>query len=686
MTTAFLREEGRQKAALLALQLLDPIGGCAAGYLGLRLTIPAVLSILHDRPGPSAAAVIYVGSAVLVLSSILVLVRLFIAGLGYTFVLALQTKPLEFGAGLTLIVANDVYPLGRWVDSTLRDGGVSATAALCCITVYAFGDALRRAPHWGTQFLNLSFAQALVRGANRSQLRALRGELYLCGGSACGVFRRRNVVDAPRQGELLLYGEHSARRGTLIVGSPGSSKTRSKVYPDLYWGLRSSPYAGALIFVTKRRATNDCYAIAKAFRPKEKIHVVGVGIDREHIDITARMTHEAIGDGIQDGLGTSHSDFWRHGPSAFVEGFIELAKALAPTTVHVPPQLDEEGNMKPGGEAYDLEITDTLPTLLKLISLDARRLDAVFDYGFSRAGEFETKDPGKAQALKALLHEVRERVLPLMQRDARLGEELRQSVLPQLQPFSQGPMRDAFCDRSGIDLGLLERGHVILIEADEAENPRAVGTIIRMVFRRLVQMARERTASDRVGLLNPIILLCDEYTNYAAPGHVQAWNTVRESNFCATIGITSVSALVKQLGGDRHAADAIIGNFANKFFFEIDDRQTRELARELVGKTLVKRRSTSIGKSRTSGSSSAVHGAGSHTSHATSENESLNEQLDEVLDGSVWRTLGAERDRATAIAFVRASRGVRTDVVTFGVLDPSEHIYTALPAGYGLSP
>ena len=58
------------------------------------------------------------------------------------------------------------------------------------------------------------------------------------------------------------------------------------------------------------------------------------------MDITVGMTHEPIGDAIQDGLGASHSDFWRHGPSAFVEGFIEISQALAPATVRVPEERD----------------------------------------------------------------------------------------------------------------------------------------------------------------------------------------------------------------------------------------------------------------------------------------------------------------------------------------------------------
>jgi hypothetical protein len=529
-------------------------------------------------------------------------------------------------------------------------------------------------------------AHLRVSGANRAQRETLAGQLLLCGGVARGMFLARNVtVGAPERGELLLYGEQSVRRGTIVIGAPGSSKTRSKVYPDFYWGLQSSPRAGALVFVTKRRATQDCYQIARTLRLTDHIHVVGIGPDRATMDITAGMTHESIGDAIQDGLGASHSDFWRHGPSAFVEGFIEIVQALAPATIPVPALEDKDGTVQPGGEAYDLTIGDTLPTLLKLISLDARRLDAVFAYGFKRAQDLESSRPHEATTLRDLLQEVKGRVLPLLQRDAKLGEELRQSVLPQLQPFARGPLRDTFCNTHGIDLALLERGHVILVEIDETEHPRAVGTVIRMIFRRIVQMARERTAAERVAHIDPILLICDEYTNYAASGHVQAWNTVRESHFCATVGITSISALTKQLGGDQNATNAIVANFANKFFFEVDDKATRDLARELIGQTTILRRGTTEGTSKTHGSSSsAALSGGSNQSRGTSRSETTSEHREEAIDGAIWRSLHAERDFATAIAFVRTGGGVTTDVVSLGVLDPAEQIVTALPEAYGV--
>jgi len=679
MTASVLVHERQAKWLSLALQVIDPVGANIAGMFALRYAAAAVVSVLRGGHGFDPATMLWLWGMVLVLANSLTVVNLLLRGFGVPTP-KVPTSSLRLTLGIALMIAAHAPQVATWIEKVVPSFDLASTFAICAAAAVALGEGAVGAFKAVHNVLKTSTAAVRVASRNGARNRALKGELTLSGGTARGIFEQRNLLTgAPLRGEILLYGEHSARRGTIAIGAPGSSKTRSKIYPDLYWGLGSSPLAGALVFVTKRRATQDCLTIARAFRRREQIHVVGIGADREHIDITAGMTHESIGDAIQDGLGTSHSDFWRHGPSAFVEGFIEIAQSLAPATVQVPADVDKEGNVTPGGEAYEFQVSLGLPTVLKLISLDGRRLDAVFAFGFQLATELQESDPDRAKALSELLHEVKERVLPLMIRDAKLGEELRQSVLPQIQPFARGPLREAFCDPNGIDLALLEKGHVILIEVDEAEHPRAVATVVRMMFRRIVQMARDRTASDRVGFLDPVILLCDEYTNYAAPGHVQAWNIVRESNFCPTVGITSVSALEKQLG-DRAAANAIVANFGNKFFFEVDDKETRDLARELIGQSVVLRRGKTEGTSRSHGSSSTVSSGGAHSSHGTSESESSTEHLEDVLNGSVWRALGAGRDHATAIAFVRTPDGVKTDVVVLGVLDPATETYTALPA------
>ena len=688
MSTPYHQRESRERAAALLLAFVDPIGALIAGLALAHYAYLAIYSLLHHGGGYRPFAVIFFIGVALVVASPMALIAPVARGMGASahILPRARTRALAFWLGIALIFAAYMPAVTDWVQRSFPYLDYTGTATLGMISLMLFvagGGEVLAALAGGLQSATAYFK---VSGKNRTRRDALTGQLLLCGGVARGMFQDRNVtVGAPAKGELLLYGEQSVRRGTIVIGAPGSSKTRSKVYPDFYWGLQSSPRAGALVFVTKRRATQDCYRIARTLRPADHIHVVGIGPDRETMDVTAGMTHESIGDAIQDGLGASHSDFWRHGPSAFVEGFIEIVHALAPATIRVPALEDKDGVVQPGGEAYDLAIDETLPTLLKLISLDARRLDAVFSYGFERARRLSTSHPQEGAALHDLLHEVKGRVLPLLQRDAKLGEELRQSVLPQLQPFARGALRETFCDRRGVDLSLLERGHVILVEIDETEHPRAVGTVIRMIFRRIVQMARERTAAERVGYLDPILLICDEYTNYAATGHIQAWNTVRESNFCATVGITSISALTKQLGGDQNATNAIVANFANKFFFEIDDKATRDLARELIGQTTVLRRGTTEGSSQTHGSSNnASLSGGSHNSRGTSRSETTSEHREDAIDGAIWRSLHAERDFATAIAFVRTGEGISTDVVSLGVLDPAEHILTALPEAYGV--
>jgi len=668
-----------------ALKFIDPIGAFLAGLLTLRLAIAIILRDFQVAIAPETVFTVW--GIVLVGSSLLTPISLLLRGFETSRSVgkALQSNSLSFWLGVLLLFAAHATVLIQRIESSVPYLGIIDSVALCIGTGFAFViGAESAAQRLGKLARSLALATSIAC-ANRRRGRALIGELTLCAGEATGVFGGRGVVGAPNRGELLLYGGHSPQRGTMLIGSPGSGKTRTKIYSDLHWALLSSPRAGALVFTSKKHATGDCYAIAAALRPKSNIHIVGVGPGREHLNIMSGMTTEAIADAIQDGLGTSNSDFWIQAPSGFAEAPILLMRALAPTRIHVPADLDENGNVKPGGDASDLEISETIPTLLKLLVPDPRRLNAVFKHGFARVQELSKTDTRKASALADLLDRVRDRLLPLMHHDARLWEELRQSLLPQLQPFEEPVVRDAFCDAHGIDLGLVEQGHVIIVEIDEANYPRAVPPVSRFVFRRAVQMARERTAPDRIGLLDPVAIIADEYQNFAASGHRHAWNTIRESVFCATVSITSVSALAKQLGGDAHGANAMIANFGNKFFFRTDDEATRALARELAGKAIMRRHSQSSGASRSRGSSSSGHpsGGGSHHSTSTSETTSTNEQLEYVIDGSLWSNLMATRDSATAIAFVDAAAGTAADVVSLGVLNPREGITTALPEAYG---
>lgn len=688
MTPYHLRAD-RERLAALCLGLIDPVLTVLAGcWLAIKLR-PVIDSWMQHHPLHYVAWVVamYVGYA-LIASNVMAIVVPIALGCGADkeFFSAAKPRYLAFWLGIALVVASHSAAAMQWVARQDQFPDYDGTIVLLIVAAIAFIIGMRDFAVAAWSGICAAISSASVQSRNNRRWQGLAGQLALCGGVACGAFRERNLLTgAPEKGAVLLYGERSANRGTLVIGAPGSSKTRCKIYPDFYWGLRTSQHAGALVFITKRRATDDFLAIARCFRSENEIHVVGVGPGRSSMDITAGMSHESIGDAIKDGLGESHSEFWKQGPSAFIEGFVELIQALRPAMIQVPAATNKDGDEEPGGQAYEFEIGDTLPTLLDLISLDGRRLDAVFSYGFTRAAVLETSRPAEATKLRSLLREVKERIVPLLRRDAKLAEELRQSALPQLQPFGRGPVRSAFCNGRGVDLAAIEKGHVILIEIDEAEFPRAVGTVIRMVFRRIVQMARERTASNRVSSLDPIVLICDEYANYGSAGHVQAWNTVRESNFVATVGLTGISALVKQLG-DQHAAQAIISNFSNKFFFDSDDKATRDLANELVGKTTVVRHGTSEGNSTTSGTSAsgALGSGGSHRSRGISKTESTTEQREDALDGSIWRTMQADRDSATAIAFIRSDEGTTTDVVTLGVLDPSNGIATAIPEHYGL--
>ncbi len=680
VTRSAIDAQSEARSLAYLLQFVNPAAALATGIAILAL-LPAWGNIVSGTSIVPASAVLIAWGAVLQMGNALTGAAIVLRGFGVSASVFRTSKSnatkFWFGFGLLVLGlasnALGLFPGGGQI------ANFGYSLALVALGVLSVTNGL-----WNgaTELWHGWKAMSLRRGVeieSAARQHALCGAIYLNGGVASGVFRRKNLEGAPLAGSVLLYGELSAKRGSITIGSPGSSKTRGKMYPDLYHALKTDSSAGALVFITKRRAADDCRAIARLFRAPNQIHVIGAGEERERMNITSGMSPESIGDALQDGLGASHSDFWKYAPAALCESIVRIAQALAPAVIHVPAQRDRKGNVKPGCEEYDLNVEDSLAALPQLVTVDRHRLNALFGYGHKVAEQREARRAGDGHELERILDQAEERIRPLVENDAKLGEELRQTVIPQLDPFVSGPMRQAFCDRSGIDLALLEQGHVILIEVDEAEYPRAVGTVVRMVFRRIVQMARERTQSARIGSLNPILLLCDEYGNYGATGHLKAWNVVRESNICASIGITSLSALASQLGGDMQAANAMISNFGSKFFFDTDDKATRDLARELIGQAIAIRRTQTDGTSKTHGTTWSGHAPGGGSSHAigTSDSESASEHLEYVLDGPVWRSLGASRDYATAIAFVRTEEGILTDVVRLGVIDPAAGIWTA---------
>lgn len=263
------QRESQERAVTLILTLLDPIGAIIASIALAHYGLIAVQSLLHHGGGYRPFALIFFLGAALLVANPMALMAPIARGVGAPARVfpKMRGRTLAFWLGVALIACAYLPSVTAWVQASLPYIDYTGTAALCFAALLAFCIGCGEAITAVGEILKSAAAHVRVSGTNRARRQSLEGQLRLCGGVARGIFRERNVtVGAPAKGELLLYGEQSVRRGTIVIGAPGSSKTRSKIYPDFYWGLESSPRAGALVFVTKRRATQDCYRIARALR------------------------------------------------------------------------------------------------------------------------------------------------------------------------------------------------------------------------------------------------------------------------------------------------------------------------------------------------------------------------------------------------------------------------------------
>ncbi|HVA28000.1 MAG TPA: hypothetical protein VNF68_07455, partial [Candidatus Baltobacteraceae bacterium] len=257
--TAFHLRDSQAHLASLYLALIDPILTILAGLWLVAKLQPIIESWIQHRPlhYVTWAVALWLGCA-LIASNVMSLIIPVARGFGADGELFKASKPryLAFWVGVGLVIASHIPSAMQWVTRQDQFPDYDGTIVLSLMALFAFFFGARDFVISAWTAISAAVTTASVESRNRRAWHTSSRQLALCGGIAQGVFRKRNLATgAPAKGTLLLYGERSANRGTIVVGAPGSSKTRSKVYPDFYWGLRTSQRAGAIVFITKKRAT-----------------------------------------------------------------------------------------------------------------------------------------------------------------------------------------------------------------------------------------------------------------------------------------------------------------------------------------------------------------------------------------------------------------------------------------------
>lgn len=218
-----------------------------------------------------------------------------------------------------------------------------------------------------------------------------------------------------------------------------------------------------------------------------------------------------------------------------------------------------------------------------------------------------------------------------------LGERTRGSIVAMFSTLAEslmrGKMRELFCGECTLRPEDVLAGRIVVVDLPVKEWS-VVGRTAAVLWKYGLQKAVERRADNGAGLARPVFLWADECQHFASRYDALFQATARSSR-AATVYLTqNFPTLVTALGGDaagRSAADALLGNLGTKIFHANSDRETNQLAAELVGRRLQRLRTFGRG---------ANLGLGGHASAGASSSAGAGEHMDLEIQPAELARLG----------------------------------------------
>jgi hypothetical protein len=173
-----------------------------------------------------------------------------------------------------------------------------------------------------------------------------------------------------------------------------------------------------------------------------------------------------------------------------------------------------------------------------------------------------------------------------------LGERTRGSIVAMFSTLAEalmrGKMRELFCEGTTVCPEDVLAGRLVVVDLPVKEWS-IVGRTAAVLWKYCLQKAVERRTDNPDGNGRPVFLWADECQHFASRYDALFQATARSSR-AATVYLTqNYPTLVSAMGGDgagRVAADALLGNLGTKIFHANSDRDTNQLAAELVGRRL----------------------------------------------------------------------------------------------------
>ena len=228
-----------------------------------------------------------------------------------------------------------------------------------------------------------------------------------------------------------------------------------------------------------------------------------------------------------------------------------------------------------------------------------------------------------------------------------LGEKTRGSVVAMFSTLAEalmrGKMRELFCEGSSICPEDVIGGRIVVVDLPVKEWS-AVGRMAAVLWKYCFQKAVERRQDNGDGRGRPVFLWADECQHFTSRYDSLFQATARSSRAACVYLTQNYPSLIAALGGEssgKAMADSLLGNMGTKIFHANSDRETNQLAADLVGKRLQSLRNFGAGASLSLG---AQPSAGSSTSRGRSENMDYEVQ---PMEFSTLRKGGSENRYAS---------------------------------------
>ncbi len=267
-----------------------------------------------------------------------------------------------------------------------------------------------------------------------------------------------------------------------------------------------------------------------------------------------------------------------------------------------------------------------------------------------------------------------------------LGEKTRGSIVAMFSTLAEalmrGKMRELFCEETNLTPGDVLAGKIVVVDLPVKEWSE-VGRMAAILWKYCLQKAVERRPDNVDATRRPLFVWADECQHFASRYDALFQATARSSRVATVYMTQNYPSLVAALGGvdiGKAATDSLLGNMGTKIFHANSDRETNQVAAELVGKRLQSLRNVGAGSSVSMGGQPT---AGSSASRGRSEHMDFEIQ---PMEFSMLRKGGPENGNCSeALVFqngrIWGGNGRTWQKVAFHQQpEPTRHIGSQPPA------